>query len=240
MVAAALVWGLARTAAARVVLLTAAATAVAMAAPIVRTSGAIDVLPTWVQWYVRPAGDLTTFTLFPWGAFVCAGAASGALIAAARDARSERTLHVALACAAAVLVAVGFYTAGRPSIYPAANFWTTSPTWFAIRLGILTLALAALYGVGRPFERRLGEAESLALHVLQRFGRASLFIYWIHVELVYGYASWVWWHRLPLWGTAMGYVAFCAVMYLAIAVRDRVVARWRAPRVGGAAEAATA
>src|SRR5207247_6437155 len=189
MVAAALVWGLARTSVARVVLLTAGATVVAMTAPIVRTSGAINVLPTWVQWYLRPAGDLTTFTLFPWGAFVFAGAASGALIAAARDARSERTLHVVLACVATVLVAVGFYTAGRPSIYPFANFWTSSPTWFAIRLGILMLALTALYSVGG--------AKSLALHasplpVLQRFGRASLFVYWIHVELVYGFASWFW------------------------------------------------
>ena len=148
-------------------------------------------LPTWVQWYLRPAGDLTTFTLFPWGAFVFAGAASGALIAAARDARSERTLHVVLACVAAVLVAVGFYTAGRPSIYPLANFWTTSPTWFAIRLGILMLALTALFTIeaGRPFsaaareqreratvdaptrlwreggQGRHGEAESLALHL---------------------------------------------------------------------------
>ena len=38
---------------------------------------------------------------------------------------------------------------------------------------------------------------------LERLGPHSLFIYWIHVELVYGYSSWLWRHRLPLWGTAI-------------------------------------
>ena len=33
---------------------------------------------------------------------------------------------------------------------------------------------------------------------LATLGRASLFIYWIHVELVYGYASWFWRRRLPV------------------------------------------
>jgi len=243
MVAAALLWGMARTAAGRAAVFAAASIAVAMTAPVIRTSGAIDALPTWVQWYLRPAGDLTTFTLVPWSAFVFAGAASGAVIAAARDARAERTLHVALASVAVVLIGVGFYTAGRPSIYPIANFWTTSPTWFAIRLGILMLALAGLKAcatfvgrsdVGRSDVARSGVAQPFrAAYVLERFGRASLFIYWIHVELVYGYASWLWRHRLPLWGTALAYVVFCSLMYAAIDLRDRVVSAYassRAPR----------
>jgi hypothetical protein len=62
---------------------------------------------------------------------------------------------------------------------------------------------------------------------LARMGRASLFIYWIHVELVYGYASWLWRGRLPLWGAVTGYILFCVAMYGAIEVRDRVVANWR-------------
>ena len=48
--------------------------------PIVRTMGAIDRLPLWVQWYLRPAGDLTMFTTFPWAGFVFAGAAVGAVL----------------------------------------------------------------------------------------------------------------------------------------------------------------
>ena len=65
---------------------------------------------------------------------------------------------------------------------------------------------------------------------LERLGRHSLFIYWIHVELVYGYASWLWRQRLPLWGTVIAFVLFCALMYRAIGWRDRFVDFWRAGR----------
>jgi hypothetical protein len=71
-------------------------------------------------------------------------------------------------------------------------------------------------------------------------GRASLFIYWIHVELVYGYASWFWRYRLPLWATGVAYAMFCVLMYFAVGWRDRVVTWWRTPRLGGAARAVTA
>jgi len=228
MIAAALLWAAARTTAGRAALSAAAAAAVAMTTPIVRSSGLIDALPTWIQWYLRPAGDLTTFTLFPWSAFVFAGAASGALIAAARDARSERRLHVGLACSGVVLIVLGLVTAAQPPIYQAADFWTTSPTWFAIRLGILMLAPAGLKAcatgpVSNVAQLFTAGLAARAACVLARFGRASLFIYWIHVELVYGYASWLWRHRLPLWGTAIGYAAFVALMYAAIEIRDRVL-----------------
>ena len=58
---------------------------------------------------------------------------------------------------------------------------------------------------------------------LAQMGRGSLFVYWIHVELVYGYASWLWRGRLPLWGTAAAALMFTALMYYAVVVRDRVV-----------------
>jgi len=219
-VAAALVWGLSESVAARAVWCAIAATAVAMLTPIVRASAVVDLMPLWLQWYVRPAGDLTTFTLLPWGAFVFAGAATGALVAAARDDGTERRLQAALAAAGAALVALGFWTAARPSIYAASNFWTTSPTWFAIRTGILMLSLSAMYFL------------TPRVAALARFGRASLFVYWIHVELVYGYASWLWRHRLPIWATALAFAAFCALMYGAIVLRDRVVDAWRSTRQG--------
>jgi uncharacterized membrane protein len=214
MIAAGLMWGAGRSVAARTALYGAAAAAVAMVTPVVRASPAVALLPTWLQWYVRPAGELTTFTLLPWAAFVFAGGAVGTLVAAAADARTERRVQLALAAAGAALVALGFWTAARPSIYAASFFWTTSPTWFAIRVGILMLALAGIYFI----------VPSSA--VVERLGRASLFVYWIHVELVYGYASWLWRHRLPLWGTAAAYVAFCVLMYGAIGLRDRLAAWW--------------
>jgi uncharacterized membrane protein len=237
-VAAGVAWSIASTAAGRVALLSAVAVAFGMSTPIVRMSPLVGRLPVWFQWYVRPAGELTVFTLWPWAGFVFAGAAVGALLAPARDDRAERRVNAAIAVAGAALTVLGFYTAARPSIYAASSFWTSSPTWFAIRAGILMLALSCLYGLGQlvgqpdpassPRPNGLFRALAYSWQApLERLGRHSLFIYWIHVELVYGYSSWLWRHRLPLWGTAVAYVLFCALMYRAIGWRDRFVDFWR-------------
>ena len=222
---AGLVWGLARTATARVFWYAAIAAAFAMVTPIVRASHAVDALPLSLQWYARPAGEFTIFTLFPWAGFVFAGGAVGALIAAAREERAERRLHAILGVIGVALVTLGFYAAGRPSIYASSSFWTSSPTWFAIRIGILMMALTVIYAGEVVLAALKGQATGL--DPLAKLGRSSLFIYWIHVELVYGYASWGWRHRLPLWGTAIGFVLFSVLMYRAIGWRDATVTKWR-------------
>ena len=84
-------------------------------------------------------------------------------------------------------------------------------------------AFAALNVLAWVFDR-----VGLTLRALERLGRGSLFVYWIHVELVYGYATWAIHRRLPLWGTAVAYCAFTATMYGAVVARDRLVDAWRA------------
>ncbi len=241
---AGLVWGAARTPRARVIAYTLLAAATTMMTPLVRASSTVGLLPLWTQWYLRPSGpytEFTIFTMFPWSAFVFAGGAAGALIAGARAPRDERILQAMLFAVGAALVAIGFYTAGRPSIYhPASQFWTSSPTWFAIRVGILMIGLTFFYAVEQVLSHENRKTRNSNdpddpfrafvlswLAPLASMGRSSLFIYWIHVELVYGYASWLWRHRLPLWGTAIAFVAFSALMYRAIGWRDMLVERWR-------------
>jgi uncharacterized membrane protein len=232
MVATGLLWGLARATAGRVMLYAVAASSIAMVTPLVRTTSLVGALPVWVQWYLRPAGDFTTFTLFPWAGFVFAGGAAGVLIAASYDERLERRLHLVLGASGAALITFGFYAAGRPSIYRVSSFWTSSPTWFAIRVGILMVAVSAIFALSLFQGVRFRVFVLSWQRPLARLGRASLFIYWIHVELVYGYATWLIRGRLPLWGTAIAFVAFCALMYGAIVLRDRLIGTWRPRQVG--------
>jgi uncharacterized membrane protein len=194
------------------------AAAIALVTPLVATTPFVAVLPQWVQWYLRPAGDLTTFTMFPWAGFVFAGAACGVLLAAAGSIREERRLQVVFACVGVALIAIGEYCASRPAIYRTSAFWTSSPTWFAIRLGILMLGVALLYAIAG-----IAASWNRGGHSLQRLGRSSLFVYWIHVELVYGYASWPLRGRLPIWGWLVACVVFSVLMYRAILLRDRVL-----------------
>src|SRR4029077_20872053 len=70
--AAGLVWLCVESTPVLVAALSVLATAVTMATPVVRTLGLVDALPVWLQWYVRPSGDNTTFTSFPWIGFVFA------------------------------------------------------------------------------------------------------------------------------------------------------------------------
>jgi uncharacterized membrane protein len=216
-VAAGLVWGLFKRDDARLFAYAALTGAIAMLTPIVRASAMIERLPLWMQWYLRPAGELTMFTVFPWAGFVFAGAAVGTVIALVSGTDDERRVQTWFAAGGAVLVVLGFVTANQPTIYrPASYFWTSSPTWFAIRTGIMMIALAALY-----FAARFAARAGIELLWLEKMGRSSLFVYWIHVELVYGYASWFWRGRLPLWGVGVAYVIFAGLMYGAILLRDR-------------------
>jgi uncharacterized membrane protein len=218
-IAAGLVWALAESPAVLAAGYAALTVSVAMTTPIVRTWAALDALPLWMQWYIRPAGEYTTFTVFPWAGFVFAGAAVGVVLSSAR-ARRHR-LHAAVAAAGLMLVWIGFYTASLPAIYHESSFWTSSPTYFAIRVGVILAAFGALYAVEQVANRYV-----VAWPALELFGRRSLFVYWIHVELVYGYATWPLHRRLPMWGVALAYMAFVGSMYWAALAFDR----WRVSR----------
>jgi uncharacterized membrane protein len=223
-VVAGLVWLLCESKTAMVVTCSLLAAGVSMLTPIIRHLAALDALPRLVQWYIRPAGDNTTFTSFPWIGFVFAGAAVGGLLTSVREKPAERRLLTGIGAAGVLLIAGGFYAASRPSLYADSYFWTTSPAYFAIRAGVLMTTMALLFGAGEIVE--VVAAPVVALRMLAQFGRSSLFVYWIHVELVYGYASWAIHRRLPLWGTAFAYVLFTALMYGAVVLRDRLADRW--------------
>src|SRR5215471_15285868 len=116
-VACGLIWLVSRS---RTVILgtyAAVASAFAMLTPLVRAAPSIDRLPIWVQWYIRPSGDNTTFTGFPWAGFVFAGAAAGVLLVAGRESHAENRCHGRIALAGILTIAAGFYGATLPSIY---------------------------------------------------------------------------------------------------------------------------
>jgi uncharacterized membrane protein len=224
-----LIWGSLRRPLSRTLALATASCAVAMTTPIVRTLTLIDSLPTWIQWYVRPAGEYTTFTSFPWVGFVFAGAACAVPLGLAlEDPRSERRVHLWLALSGFVVLVVGLYAGTLPTVYRASSYWTSSPTYFALRVGIIVLTFSAAYALAVAF----GQV-AFRFGPLERLGRSSLFVYWIHVELVYGYATWMIHRRLPLEGTVLAFIAFAMLMYGAVVARDGLVQTWLRATVCG-------
>jgi uncharacterized membrane protein len=74
---AAVLWGAARRDPWRMLLLAAAALAFALATPIVRPAAFWSSVPYPLAWYARAVPVSGTFSLFPWPAFLLAGAAVG-------------------------------------------------------------------------------------------------------------------------------------------------------------------
>jgi uncharacterized membrane protein len=196
---------------------------VAITTPVVRELRALDPLPAPLEGYLRPQPGLTNFTLFPWAGFVFAGAFVGVLIARTRDRASEARLIRRLAAGGAALALAGYGASYLPSIYARSSFWTSSPTFFFLRTGLLVLALAAAYLWERGPAGRMWSP-------MQQLGRTSLFIYWIHVEMVYGALSAPIRRQLPFGRAVVAFALFTVAMVGVSLAKTWVVARWRARR----------
>lgn len=174
-----------------------------------------DSLQPRLEAYIRPNGGWGQFSLFPWIAFVLVGGAVGVWIATPRAADAEPRFHAHLAAAGAVVTAAGLGGMLLPSPFDHSYFWTNSLSYFLIRAGGMTLAISgAWWWLARPNARPWGP--------IMLFGQTSLFVYWVHVELAYGLFSAAWKRSLTIPQAAIGYVAFCVLMYVA--------ARWWARR----------
>jgi uncharacterized membrane protein len=188
-----LLWGVSGTPTGRALVASLATVVIALGSPLLGIASWIDALPGPLQWYLRPTPGYTNFTLAPWTAFVTAGLAAGAALVATRDARREWRVHAALALCAVAVVAGGYWASFQPTIYApgVSTFWGASPTFFAIRLGLVALFLPMCWALRRLMPASVGAT-------LSTLGASSLFVYWVHVELVYGGIAIPIRHRLPL------------------------------------------
>ena len=215
MLVAAIGWGAAATLRRRLLLFAAVTVAVAMATPLIRSWSALSVLPDSLEAYLRPRPGLTNFTLFPWAAFFTAGCVAGAWLDARQPGDDGRFMRW-VGLAGIALAAGGYGASFLPPIYPETSFWTSSPTFLFLRLGVLLILLAGAYQLGRVWR----------WEPLQEFGRASLFVYWVHVELVYGVISAPIHRRLPFPVAVAAFIAFTAAMFGLVRLKD-AFQRWR-------------
>ena len=227
MIAAAVLWSLSSHRVIRIVLFAIATGVVAMTTPLVREAGILAALPDAIEAYIRPLAGRTTFALFPWAAFVFAGAIAGELVFAAKSDARERLMQAGLLVSGLGAIVVAYAASFRPSIYPVANFWTSSPTFFFIRLGICTamVPIARAVDVFHAFARRTYSlAPDVPGRVIATLGRSSLFVYWIHVEMAYGGLARPLKRALPLEISLIATVALLALLYKIVQWKDRKMA----------------
>ena len=221
MLVAAALWRVGRSTRSRALLLTVATIAAAMLTPPVRSTPLLDWLPNGLEAYLRPETGRSTFTLFPWGGFLFAGVVAGMWLDSADRAHEQR--QVGWLSAVGVTIGVGAYAASYlPPLYDQTSYWTSSPTFFFVRLGIL----ASLVGIAFAWSTlRAGRWSPL-----QEFGMASLFVYWIHVEMVYGVVSTPLHRSLTFQHVIGAMLAFSVFLFGVVRVKNRVT---RSRRVAG-------
>jgi len=210
MVAAAVLWTLGRSARTRLALFAGGAAACAMVTPLVRAAEVVRALPDPLEWYLIPAVGTTAFTLLPWAGFLLAGAACGVVLEQARHTAGERWANIGFAVAGVMMASGGYAASFLPPLYEQANFWTSSPTLFLVRLGLVIALVPLAYALSIRWEWAR----------MREFGRASLFVYWIHVELVYGVLTTPLHDRLPLGWSYPAFIAFTLLMFAVVRLRD--------------------
>ena len=218
--AAAALWGAMKTTRGRLTAFAIATLALSFLTPPVRAVSSLAVLPDFLEGYLRPRPGFTTFAIFPWAGFVFAGAFIGVLLDEARTTPVERRLNGWFAVGGAALAVGAFMASYQPSLFANSQFWTSSPSFFLLRTGLLVLTVAAAY---LWYRRPRGEK---AFSPLQQMGRTSLLIYWIHIELIYGLIVKPLHKSLTLGQAWLGVAIFALLMLIVSLMKERVVATW--------------
>jgi hypothetical protein len=121
------------------------------------------------------------FPIFPWAAFAFAGLAAGFILVGgwARK-RVAFTIGILTAGGAAVAGVAWWLDSLPTTLYANYDFWHTSPNFFLIRVGIVSVILGCSYAWCRWGLGQKGFSPMIEM------GRSSLLVYWVHIELVYG------------------------------------------------------
>ena len=137
-------------------------------------------LPSFVLSYLNGNGHPWYFSFVPWAAFTLAGITFGYALLEGKARMGEPEFFKRVAVAAVVVYAVGVGM-GLSTIfeYGFYDYSLTSPHFFFVRLGWILLIFYGSY----LWSARKTEA---AWSPLITLGQASLVVYWLHIEIVYG------------------------------------------------------
>ena len=151
-----------------------AAGAIVLLTPLAWRVNAAGLLPVGLAAYLSAAtGSL--FPLFPWAAYILAGAALGAWFVARPAPRAGRAF---LAVGGGMVAAATILHHIPVAPYGHIDFWTTSPNPFLAKAGSVLMLLSLAVWITR--------SRSALPGVVSVLSRESLTIYVIHVCILYG------------------------------------------------------
>jgi len=185
--------------------------------------------PNWLPWplesYINGVHNLGTpqawlFPIFPWTAFAFAGLATG-FILQSEWAHERQTVIFLLAGATGIgfVAAARWFDAQPRQLYAVYDYWHTSPNFFLIRVGMLLGILTASYAWCRWGAGQWGFSP------LIQMGQASLLVYWVHIEFVYGRFSILPKHVQSIRTASLGLLTIFLAMLILAFLRTRLKGR---------------
>jgi len=185
--------------------------------------------PTWRPWplesYVDGVHNLGTpqaglFPVFPWTAFAFAGLAVGFILQSQWARAQQPRAFFSMGLAGSLLIEFARWLDRQPhQIYAVYDYWHTSPSFFLIRVGMLLVILAASYGWCCWGAGQWGFSPVIVL------GQASLLVYWVHIEFVYGRVSILPKHRMGIGGASAGLLVISLAMLALAYIRTKTKGR---------------
>jgi uncharacterized membrane protein len=169
-----------------------------------------DFLPRPLTSYIGGQRPMSWFGLFPWAAWALVGVAVGHVwVRASGDPRREaRTFLLTGVVGLLLMSTVILVRKWNPHVirYPDEVVQQMGPGTFFYRLGLNGLLALVAYAVTRLQAGRFS--------IMRQFGRTSLLVYWIHVNLCYGLISKSLHHRLNMAQATVGFALMTGAMLL--------------------------
>ncbi len=152
--------------------------AVAFASPFMSAMNVDGILSLPFSSYINSLhGSL--FPLFPWMGFVLFGGAAGELFALFKAQIPARKFFIGTLAAGVVLIVFSIIANLQPiKIFPTHDFWSASPEFFFVRLGVVLIILASLW----LWEQSAHSGKS----IVSLLGSESLVTYTGHLLVIYG------------------------------------------------------
>jgi uncharacterized membrane protein len=182
--------------------------------------------PNWLPWplesYINGVHNLGTpqaglFPIFPWIAFAFVGLASGFILQSQWARQRETATFFLAGTAGLVFIATARWLDAQPhQLYATYDYWHTSPNFWLIRVGMLLVILTASYAWCRWGAGQWGFSPLIQL------GQASLLVYWVHIEFVYGRFSILPKHSVSLRIASLGLLTIFLAMVLLAFLRTRL------------------
>lgn len=174
-------------------------------------------VPWMLRAYIVP--DHRYFGFFPWGAYLAFGVSAGSALRVIPAERLDRAMQWIALAAAGAIACCQYCAHSNVSIYAASNFWLNSPAQILTKQSA-TLIMLVFAFVWTQYIAPGGWSW------IRQFGTASLLVYWVHIELIYG--RWLWFFKENLTAPQTAAVAVGVILLMlgiALAKNHRVELR---------------